>query len=370
MKIIFAGGGTMGHISPSIAVAESLKHKNSSTEILFINRKCEQENKHIRSAGFQVREIEISGLIRKINFRNFKNLYTAVKAISEAKKVIREFSPDVVFATGGYVSFPVLYAAKRLSVPTVIHESNAMPGLVTRLLYKRCDKLLLNYPGSDKFFGKAKNVSVVGNPVKDAFIKTEREAARKKLGIKRDDILIASFGGSGGSEKLNSSIIEILKNHSVNTAGVNHIHSCGKRYYEEIAEKHPEFVKKNRRCRIVDYISNMPEVICASDIVITRCGAVTLSEISAAGASAILIPSPNVTDNHQLKNAKFFSDANAGILIEEDELSERTLLDAIRLLETNVNKRRELSENAKALYNHNCKNLIIQELEVLASKKP
>ena len=368
MKIIFAGGGTMGHITPSLAIAQSIKAKNKSAEILFINRSSESENKRIQNAGFDVREIEISGFARKLNIKNLKNLYITMKAISQAKKIIKDFSPDVVFATGGYVSFPVLYSAQRLSIPTVIHESNATPGLVTKLLYKKCDKVLLNYPGSDKFFGNNKNVLVVGTPVKEAFIKTERETARKKLGIKKDEILIASFGGSGGSSKMNDTIIEILKNHSSTTNGIKHIHACGKKYYFEIAKQYPELVKKGKSTKIVDYIENMPEVISASDIVITRCGAVTLSEISASGAVAILIPSPNVTDNHQYKNAKFFSDANAGLLIEEENLSERTLLDAIRCLETNSIKRKEISENAKSLYNFNSKDLIINELQKLALK--
>lgn len=369
MKIVFTGGGTMGHISPALAVAEAIRKNFKNAEILFIGRSGGEENKAITNAGYKLKTVEISGIERKVTIGNAKKICAAVKAISDAKKIIKDFSPDIVFGTGGYVSFPALYAAQKLSIPTVIHESNASPGLVTKLLSKKCNKLLLNYPGSESEFTKKENITIVGNPVKEAFMNTNREIARRRLGIKKDEIFISSYGGSGGSQKLNESVIEIMKNHSSITKSVKHIHSCGEKYYRDIAKQFPEFTKSASHCKVVPYIENMADIMYASDIVISRCGAVTLSEISAVGAPAILIPSPNVTDNHQYKNAKFFSEMGGAILIEENELSERTLLDALKLLETNKELRDRISKKIHSLYNKESVNLIINEIKSITKYK-
>lgn len=361
MKIMFCGGGTAGHLTPAIAIAEALL-KEKNTEILFVCREGGNENEAVIKKGYAIETVNICGIERKISIKNAKNILTAIKAIRKSKSIIKKFSPDVVIGTGGYVTFPVLRAAQKMKIPTVIHESNATPGLVTKLLAPKCTRVLLNLNGSEKEFKNKNNIKIVGNPVREDFLIYDKASARKKLGISQNEFLISSFGGSGGSEKINNSIIALMNSHSSKSKKIRHIHSCGIKYYEKIKKDYPNLVSEKNGCIIKPYIYDMSSVILASDIVITRCGAMTLTEISTAGCAAILIPSPNVTNNHQYKNAKLFSDSGAAIMIEESELNDRTLLDTVRRLETDSVLREKLSIKIKKLCVKNSKELIVEEI--------
>lgn len=362
MRIIFCGGGTAGHITPAIAIAEGILEFDSKAEILFVGREDGQENRAIEKNGFALQTVKICGFERKVNLKNVKNLFTALKSLKSAKKLIKVFSPNVVVGTGGYVTWPVIRAAQALGIPTIIHESNACPGLVTKLLAPKCERVLLNLQGSEKEFKNQKNISIVGNPVRKDFVNISRAAARKKLGIKDNEILISSFGGSGGSKKINDTVISIMTNHSSKNKNVKHIHSCGTKYYEEIKKTYSQLTSGHSGCIIKSYIDDMPTVILASDIVISRCGAMTLAELSAAGVAAILIPSPNVTNNHQYKNAKLICESGAAVMIEEEGLNERTLLDQIRLLETDIQARKTMGKKIKEFYVSNSKEMILKEM--------
>jgi UDP-N-acetylglucosamine--N-acetylmuramyl-(pentapeptide) pyrophosphoryl-undecaprenol N-acetylglucosamine transferase len=268
----------------------------------------------------------------------------------------------VVVGTGGYVTWPIIKMAQSLKIPTVIHESNACPGLVTKLLSKKCDKVLLNLPGSENEFRKKDNLKTVGNPVREDFLKADRESSRKKLGISRKELLISSFGGSGGSEKLNNVIIEVMRKHSAKNRNIKHLHSCGRKYYRDIKEKFPDLTSGKCGCEIKAYVEDMATVMAASDIVISRCGAMTLCEICSVGTAAILIPSPNVTNNHQYKNAKLICDAGAAIMIEEDQLSADSLIAVLNELEALPKRRAEISQKASAFYPKNSKEIIAEEI--------
>ena len=361
MKIIFCGGGTAGHITPALAIAEYLKI-NNSPEILFIGREGGEENRAIKESGFELETIKVKGFDRKINLDNFKKVIMMAHAIKKAKKIIKDFSPDVVIGTGGYVSWPVLRVAQSLKIPTVIHESNACPGLVTKLLSKKCNKVLLNFEGSEKEFKRKDNIKIVGNPVREKFLTENKFEVRKRLGIGKGDFLISSFGGSGGSEKINEVIIEFMQEHSSKNKKIRHIHSCGNKYFPEIDTQYPELTRGKSGCVILPYIDNMSEVILASDIVISRCGAMTISEICAAGVASILIPSPNVTNNHQYKNAKLICELDAAIMIEESELTLRKLIDTVKEFETNSQKRKSLSDKIKKFYLRDSKKIIADEI--------
>lgn len=350
MKFIFCGGGTAGHITPAIAIAEKILEKIPDADILFVGRENGDENQTVKLRGFELETLKICGFERKFSINNLQNLNTAFKALKKAKKIIKEFSPDAVIGTGGYVCWPMVKAAQRLRIPTVIHESNAAPGLTAKLLATRCDRVLLNLQGSEKEFKRQDNIRIVGTPVRKEFLMQDRVSARKKLGLNTKDFFIFSFGGSGGSEKLNKTVIEFMESHSTKNKYIRHTHACGKKYFETIKKTHPHLVYGKDGCVIKPYINEMALMIKAADLVIARSGAMTLAEISAAGAAAILIPSPNVTNNHQYKNAKLLRDIKAAIMIEEGDLNERSLTDAVKKLENDIQLRKKISQTVQNFY--------------------
>ena len=367
MRVVFCGGGTAGHITPAISIAESILIKHPDSKILFIGRAGGDENHLITHCGFDLKEIEIHGIKRSLSLKNLELIRMLFRAIKQSKEILKHFNPNVVIGTGGYVSWPVLKAAQSLKIPTIIHESNAYPGLTTRILASKCDKVLINFPESKNHLKNKSNVCTVGNPIRRAFFKYSRASARKELGIKPTTFFILSLGGSGGSEIINQQIITLMKNYSQKLSDTLHIHACGKRYFEEIKKKNAELIESQNGTRIIPFIENMALYATAADIIICRCGAMTLSEISKAGCVPILIPSPNVTDNHQYKNGKVFSDKGAAILLEESELTERSLTDAVKYLKREVAQRKRMASKLSTLHNPNCLNLICQEIEEVTS---
>ena len=362
MKVLLCGGGTAGHVSPAIAIADALKKSSPDVEFLFVGRDGGEENEAILKSNYQLKTLKIYGIQRKITMENLKRIHAAVKSLSTAKKILREFSPDVVIGTGGYVCWPVIKSAKSLGIPTVIHESNATAGLVTRLLSKKCDRVLLGFESAKKDLRRLDNVRVVGNPVREAFYNHTKESSRKKLGISPSALVISSFGGSGGSMQLNRSIISLMRSYSSKEKNVFHIHSSGKKYYDELIKDAPEFASGKHGCIIKPYVEDMSNVLWASDIVITRCGAITLSELCAVGVIPIMIPSPNVSGNHQYKNAKELRRLGIGILIEEKRLNERALLDAVRSLSENSEKCEKMKEKIKKMHTSDSTKKIVSEV--------
>lgn len=363
MKAIICGGGTAGHVTPGIAVAETILMHQPGSDILFIGREGGNENRLVDAHKLKMSTIEIKGFSRKSVVKNFKNAVVAIKALRRSKQIIDEFKPDIVIGTGGYVCWPVLRAAQGRKIPTMIHESNVVPGLTTKLLYSKCYRTLLNFPGSESQFKKKENLIVVGNPILASLKSETRDSARRKLGISKNDFVILSFGGSGGAELLNKNVIDLMMNYSAKRARIKHIHACGKKYYEAIEKVYPTLTAGRSGCKIYAFIDNMPLYLRAADIAICRCGAMTLSEVAASGVVPILIPSPNVTDNHQYKNGRLFSDAGAGIMIEEHDLSERRLLDAVRSLESDKEFYKSTQNALKSFSITNSNELIWREIQ-------
>lgn len=369
MKLLLCGGGTAGHVNPAIAVAEELKSKDKDAEILFIGREGGKENEAVTRAGFKLKTIKIEGIRRSFTTDNIRRIITALKAKTSAEKIIKEFHPDVILGTGGYVCWPVISAGKALGIPTAVHESNITPGMTTKLVSGKCDLILLNHERTKDYLGSKAKCVTVGNPLRQDFGRISRGEARKKLGLSKDEIFILSFGGSIGAKRLNEVMTEVMDEHSSKIKAIRHLHASGKRYYSEAEKKYID--KTYLGCRIVPYIDNMPTALRAADIVICRCGAVTLSEISAVGVASILIPSPNVSGNHQLKNAKHLSDGGAGVLIEEKNLSKETLINKLLELENDENGRKSRAKNINAFHKEDASKLIIEELYSLkkGSKK-
>ena len=365
MKILFAGGGTAGHIYPSIAIAEALSERKEGHEILFIGRSKGNEGAIVENAGFSLKTLEVYGIPKKPGIDSVKKIIKTLTSPRAAAEIIKDFSPDVIFATGGYVSYPCIKAGISMKIPTVIHESNAYPGRVTRLLSKKCSRVLLNLEGA-KGFLKGKNIKTVGMPLRKDFISGSREASRRRLNVSSGDFLIVSFGGSGGSERINEAMVGFMKSYSMRNKNVKHIHACGKRYYESYKKFEAELCLGKGGCRLVPYIENMPTYLLAADLVICRSGAVTLSELCAVGAASILIPSPNVSDDHQRKNAIYLCERNATLMIEESQLSERTLLDTVSEIKENEDMRKGLAERIRSFGNTDATDAIIKELFALS----
>lgn len=360
MRIIISGGGTAGHTHPALAIAEEIAGREKKENVLFILREGGRENRIIEERGYNVKYIDVCGLKRSITFKNLKTLTKALSAKEKCKKIISEFNPDIVLGTGGYVCWPLIKAAEECGVKSVLHESNSVPGLSTRLLSHGCSLILTNFEQSEKHFPKGKCITV-GNPLLSDFGISSRDICRARLGIPRSDIMILSVGGSLGARRLNSVVGEVMRELSKKHRNLTFIHSVGEKNRDQIIQS------PTNRVRMVPYINDMALQLGACDIVISRCGAMTLSEIALAGRAAILIPSPNVTGNHQYKNAKVFCDSGAAYMIEESELCKELLLEKIEKLIREKDLRKEMGEKISRFSSPDARSKIYEALSGITS---
>lgn len=333
MKVIMTCGGTGGHIYPAIAIADKIKEKNPDAEILFIGTKKGMENRLVPAAGYEIKGIDASGLDRHSIVKNIKTAENLIKGEHEAKKIIHEFEPDVVVGTGGYVTGTVVYCGHKFGARCFIHEQNAYPGVANKLLEGLCEKVFISFPEAAQYFKHQDKIILSGNPIRHEFIDKQSDEA--------EYILVC--GGSLGAEMINKAAIELTKQVNDKIVFVT-----GKRYYDEIkANKFPENVE------LIDYENDMPSRMSKAKLVISRAGAITLSEILASGKVAVFIPSPNVTANHQYHNAKSVCDAGAAIMVEEKELAEdiSVLAKRVKELLADENKIADMSQKAKELAN-------------------
>lgn len=360
MNILLAGGGTAGHTNPALAIAEAFMTKHRDVNIAFVGREGGRENSLVEKADIKLYTIPISGLSRNLSLENVRNIKKALCARTEALKIIEEFKPDAVIGTGGYVCWPVLSAAIKAKIPTALHESNAVLGLSSKLLARKCNLLLL---GAKPDGLKYKNAHFTGNPLRKSFVSINKKQARRLLRIPDSKIFIVSVGGSIGAKKLNDVCISVMKSFSMQHSNIIHLHSCGHRYFEEIRKSEKRLCEKTDGCRIVPFIDNMACVLSAADIVISRCGAMTLSEIAFCGTPAILVPSPNVTGNHQFINAEYFCRSNAALMIEESNLTETHLTGHIKKLINNPPFVEKMKKNMYSLAVRNAGDKIVELLE-------
>ena len=259
----------------------------------------------------------------------------------------------------------MITAGHRIGIPTAIHESNISPGLTTRLLAKKCNTIFINHKQTEKYFKEKRKVKTVGNPLRaEFFSKTTRSEARKKLNLTDKDFLIISFGGSIGADKLNEVVIDVMKKYSSREKDIKHIHATGRRYFDKIKARSKQY----SNCTILPFIENMPMLLKASDAVICRCGAITLSEVAEAGAASILIPSPNVSGNHQYKNAKHLESIDAATLIEEKKLTSDLLINTLIWLKNDKNGRKKRAKNIKAISTPDSAKLIVTQLFSLKNR--
>ena len=368
MKFIICGGGSGGHVSPAIAIYETLKRKSNSSRFTFVGRRGGNENRAYELTGEHLETLSMQGINGKDPVNAAKGLISAIKARNTARRMIEKEMPVAIIGTGGYVCWPMLSAGAALRIPTVIHESNAYPGLTTRILSKSADKVLLNYESATKHLKRSDNVQIVGNPIRPRFFTQSRIASRRALGIREGDFFILSFGGSLGSRRLNEVSLELMRSYSSRTPGVKHLHATGGAYFDEVGKAAQKEMAAHRGCIILPYIDDMASAMAAADVVISRSGAMTISEICALGVASILIPSPNVADDHQTKNAEFMRSAGASLMIRECDLTLRSLLDTIRVLASSPDRRRALCASAKSLARANAADLIAEEILALVDK--
>ena len=350
IKVLFTGGGTAGHINPALAAAGYLKQREPDAQILYVGNKGGMEERLVANAGYEIRTVTISGFQRKLTPKNLaRNAQTVVRmftASAEAKKILREFAPDVCVGTGGYVSGPVIREAAKLGIPCVIHESNAYPGVTTKMLAKSVRTVMLAVPDARKYFDDSVNCTVTGNPVRGEVLAAEREASRKALGLDERP-LILSFGGSLGASALNRAAAYMLAE-SGKEKRFQHIHGYGQhdeKFLEELQELGFR-QEENPQIRLLEYIDNMPQCLSAADLVIGRAGAMTLSEIEAKSKASIFIPSPNVAENHQFHNAMALVRRGAAEIIEEKDLSGESLWKKVTKIVSDPQRLRSLGENA------------------------
>lgn len=354
MRILFATGGTAGHINPALAVASYIRETQEDAEILFIGTADHMESRLVPSANFDFKTIEISGFKRSFSpsaiSHNVKTVFRLVKSSSESKKIIKEFKPDVVVGFGGYVSGPVLQSAVKLGIPTCIHEQNAFPGITNKTLAKEVDKVMLTVEDAKKHLEPKNEVVVTGLPVRGELLKADKDVARAQLGIPNDKYLVLSFGGSLGARPLNEAMYDILLD-SAETGKYCHIHSVGTNGGEFLDKfEQAGFVDgKKGTVEVRQYIDNMDVCMAAADLVIGRAGASSLSEIEAMGKASILIPSPYVAENHQYHNAMALVSRDAGFILEEKDLTSKALADMIDNLLSDDTKLKQVEANAKAM---------------------
>ena len=371
MNVIFTCGGTGGHINPAIAVANILKERHPDANILFIGAEGHMEEKLVPQAGYALKTLPGSGLSRSLSLAGLKKNAKAVKcvlgAVSRCKKIIKEVGADVIVGTGGYASFPALYAGSRLGIPTIVHEANAVPGLTTKLAANIATRVLVCFEESRRYYKKPEEVEVVGMPVRKEFIETTRAAARAELGLTDEKLVVSAFGSLGASA-MNRAMADLMALEQEKGFPFHHIHATGA-YGKDWM---PQLVKEKgvnyEACPTIDireYIYNMPTLLAAADVVIGRSGSATCNELAAAGAPCILIPSPNVTNDHQTKNAKVLADCGGAVLLPEGEATAQRIYDEITgLLEPG--RRNAMSQALKALAKPDCAKRICDLIEQLA----
>ena len=356
MNVIFTCGGTAGHINPAIAVANLLKERHPDAKFLFIGAQGHMEEKLVPQAGFELICLPGSGLSRKLNLAGIKKNVHAVKcvlsAVSQCKKIIKEFGADVIVGTGGYASFPALLAGHQMKIPTVVHESNAVPGLTTKMAAKIVDRVLVCFEESKRYYKNPEAVEVVGMPVRKEFFFGEHNQARKELGVEDGKPLVGSTFGSQGARMMNLAMADMFALEQADNFPFHHTHAVGSFGWgwmpDQVKEKGVD-LENSPAIDMREYIYNMPTVMAAADVIIARAGSATCNEIAATGVPCILIPSPNVTNNHQEKNARTLEAAGGAIVVLEKDCTAEKIYGLVKELLADENRRKEMGKALHSL---------------------
>ena len=367
MRVIIAAAGTAGHINPGLAIANKIKEEEKDSKIIFIGTTRGLENDLVPRAGYELKTIDAYGLSKKISIENIKKMYKTLKGYGEAKKIIKEFKPDIVIGTGGYICGATISAAHRLKIQTLIHESNAFPGKAVKMLANKTDTILVSFEDARSRIKNAKNIVYTGTPVKirkKEYGINEKNSIIKSAGLNETKPIVLIFGGSQGAQKINDAILGILKNKLNKNYQI--IWATGPKQYDrikEILEENNVYINHLENAKIVPYIYNMEEMMNVSDLIVARSGAMTITEISNLGKASILIPLPNVSGDHQLHNAKVLENIGAARIILNNELNYENLNSNIEEIILNKNTIETMSKNALKVSTSNVEDKIFTEIK-------
>jgi len=346
MRIVISGGGTGGHIYPALAYIRHVKEIHPNCQFLYIGTKEGLESKIVPRENIPFETIHITGFKRKLSFDNVKTIARFLKGVRDSKKLLKEFQPDIVIGTGGYVCGPVVYAAHKLKIPTIIHEQNSIPGLTNKFLSKYVNKIAISFPESESFFPKEK-VVLTGNPRGSEVLGKDGHLAKQSIGLHKDKNSVLIFGGSRGAKPINDAVIEMIP--IVKERDYQLLYITGEVHYNDVIQK----VEKNgsipENVKILPFLHNMPEVLAGMDLVVARAGATTIAELTSLGVPSILIPSPYVTNNHQEKNARALAENHAAKMLLEKDLTGKTLINEIDTIINHKEKLEEMKEASKKL---------------------
>ena len=372
MKVIIAAAGTAGHINPALSIANIIKENEKDSEIVFIGTARGLENDLVPRAGYELKTIDAYGLSKEISIDNFKKICKTIKGIGEAKKIVKEFKPDIVIGTGGYICGATVLAAKANKVPVLLHESNAFPGMAIKMLAKKADTILVSFKDAIERIPNCKNVVFTGTPVK---IKKQNYSINEKLkiinsvGLNETKPIILIFGGSQGAQKINEALIEIIEQKKNKNYQI--IWATGPKQFEiikaELDKKNID-IKDISNCKILPYIYNMEEIENIADVVVARSGAMTITEIANLSKPSILIPLPNVSNDHQMYNAKVLEKVGAAKIIKNNELTGSLLNSEIEKIVLDKEKCLKMGENAYKVSNQNVEEKIYREIDKLVMR--
>lgn len=360
MRLLVSGGGTGGHIYPALALIERLKQVEPDTEVLYVGTTRGLENKIVPAAGLRLKTLHTQGFKRSLSLENFKTVYLFLKSVHDAKKIIRDFKPDVVLGTGGYVSGAVLYAAAKMHIPTVIHEQNSVVGITNKFLSRYVDEIAIAFEAARDQF-PADKVNMTGNPrAQQVAANVSSNYSWTNDGLSDDKPTMMVFGGSQGAPKINQSVIDAIP--EFNKRDYQVIFATGQKRYQKVMDQLKN-VHINDNVKVVPYIPDMPKKMPKVDMLVSRAGATTIAEITALGIPTILIPSPYVTANHQVKNAQALVKQGAAAMILEDKLDSRTLLVQVDKIMNNPEVREKMAKASKKIGRPNAADLLINVLK-------
>lgn len=357
-KFILSGGGTGGHIYPAVAIADELKSRYPDAEFLFVGASDRMEMEKVPQAGYKIEGLWISGIQRKLTLKNLAFPFKLISSLLKSRKIIKKFKPDAVIGTGGFASGPLLQVASSKGIPSLIQEQNSFPGITNKLLSKKVNTICVAYEGLGKFFPKEK-IKLTGNPIRKDLLEVKNKQAEGKdsFGLNNNKQTLLVLGGSLGARRINQLIEANIK--FFETQEVQLIWQCGKLYYDQYKQ-----YNELKNVQVHAFLNQMDLAYAAADVIISRAGAISVSELCIVGKPVVFIPSPNVAEDHQTKNAKSVADKNAAILIREKDLDSDFQKEFSELI-SNQDKRIELRTNIKALALVNATNDIVDEVEKL-----
>lgn len=350
MRVVFTCGGTGGHINPALAVAKMLQERKKDAQILFVGAEDGMEAELVPREGFRLETLKISNFQRKLTpggiWHNVKTVFNIRKSLRKADKIIASFRPDVIIGTGGYASFPMLKQGARRGIPTAVHEANAVPGLTTRMVADRADRILVAFEESRSQYKNQDRVVAVGMPVREEFFYTSKAEARKRLGLDERPVIVSAWGSLGARE-MNKKIADFMALECAAGEPFQHFHATGSygwRWMPDYVREKGVVLEQHPAVQMQEYIFNMPDVMAAADLVISRAGSSTLNEIAASGTPCIIVPSPNVTDNHQEKNAAVLERRGAAVVLHEAQCSGKLLFDTASELLADTERTKAMSK--------------------------